>query len=134
MINVNSYQLHSIQCEKKISCSICNEKVMKDYLQTHLQDNHKCPYCHIQLDTSFENHECPERLEECIYCLNSFAQTEISNHQIECINRTTQCNICRQYIHNSSLRDHLNSSCQPPQLPFKTNEELRKEVLLFIRK
>jgi hypothetical protein len=135
MININSYSLHSVQCELKVSCGICNERVFINYLQTHLQNNHKCPHCHIQLDTILENHECERMLIECRYCLDYFMQMELSHHERECINRTTQCDTCKKMIPNISWRTHLNSrSCQPPQLPFKTNEELRKEVLYFIRK
>lgn len=121
---LENLDLHRLRCEK-IDKSRHLEEIKISY-----NEQIECQIC----NNKFLVHEVDEHLCMCEYCGNSFEYSFIRDHMQECGNRTEFCGNCNSFILKKNYKLHVQvNSCRRPERPKRTKQELKTEVLKYIR-
>ena len=101
--------LHEGYCKRNIKyCFQCKEKIPIDEYEEHLENHNKKPDEEEKIKTENNKNDINDTGVECQYCTLLVDQSEIEEHEKMCGSRTTQCEICGQYVQTRLLNQHLN--------------------------
>ena len=128
-IDDNKMFLHEGFCKKNIKyCFQCKEKIPIEEYEEHCENHNKKPEEEEKTENEEKNtNEINDTGIECQYCTLLLDPNEIEEHEKMCGARTTQCEICGEYVQTRLLEQHLNVIHDTGYKVINNNDNKEKE-------